>query len=95
MGIPDGDGLRYVGRVGTGFDDRALDTLAALLTPLETSDSPFSSALPTADRNGAVWVEPTLVGEVRFYEATESGHLRHPSWRGLRSDKSPGDVVAE
>ncbi|MGV8871549.1 MAG: ATP-dependent DNA ligase [Rhodococcus sp. (in: high G+C Gram-positive bacteria)] len=95
MGIPDGDRLRYVGRVGTGFDDRALDTLAALLAPLEASDSPFSSMLPTADRNGAVWVEPTLVGEVRFYEATESGHLRHPSWRGLRPDKAPDDVDLE
>lgn len=95
MGIPDGDGLRYVGRVGTGFDDRALDSLAGLLAPLETSDSPFSTTLPTADRRGAVWVEPVLVGEVRFYEATESGHLRHPSWRGLRPDKTPADVVPE
>ena len=95
MGIPDGDGLRYVGRVGTGFDDRALDSLAGLLAPLETSDSPFSTTLPTADRRGAVWVEPVLVGEVRFYEATESDHLRHPSWRGLRPDKSPTDVVPE
>nr|WP_314145068.1 ATP-dependent DNA ligase [uncultured Rhodococcus sp.] len=95
MGIPDGDRLRYVGRVGTGFDDRALDTLAALLAPLEASDSPFSSVLPAADRNGAVWVEPVLVGEVRFYEATESGHLRHPSWRGLRPDKEPKAVRRE
>ncbi|MEW2017459.1 ATP-dependent DNA ligase [Rhodococcus sp. NPDC076796] len=95
MGIPDGDRLRYVGRVGTGFDDRALDTLAALLAPLEASDSPFSSVLPAADRNGAVWVEPVLVGEVRFYEATESGHLRHPSWRGLRPDKEPKAVRQE
>ncbi|MEK8073851.1 ATP-dependent DNA ligase [Rhodococcoides navarretei] len=95
MGIPDGDRLRYVGRVGTGFDDRALDTLAALLAPLEASDSPFSSVLPATDRKGAVWVEPALVGEVRFYEATESGHLRHPSWRGLRPDKEPKDVALE
>ncbi|MEH6796581.1 MAG: ATP-dependent DNA ligase [Rhodococcus sp. (in: high G+C Gram-positive bacteria)] len=95
MGIPDGDRLRYVGRVGTGFDDRALDTLAALLAPLEASDSPFSSMLPATDRKGAVWVKPALVGEVRFYEATESGHLRHPSWRGLRPDKEPKDVVLE
>ncbi|MCJ0979918.1 ATP-dependent DNA ligase [Rhodococcus sp. ARC_M12] len=95
MGIPDGDRLRYVGRVGTGFDDRALDTLAALLAPLEASDSPFSSMLPATDRKGAVWVEPALVGEVRFYEATESGHLRHPSWRGLRPDKEPKDVALE
>ena len=95
MGIPDGDRLRYVGRVGTGFDDRTLDTLAALLAPLEAADSPFSSILPTAARTGAVWVEPSLVGEVRYYEATESGHLRHPSWRGLRPDKAPNDVVLE
>ncbi|WP_206487313.1 ATP-dependent DNA ligase [Rhodococcus sp. KRD162] len=95
MGIPDGDRLRYVGRVGTGFDDRTLDSLAALLAPLEAADSPFSSILPTADRTGAVWVEPSLVGEVRYYEATESGHLRHPSWRGLRPDKAPNDVVLE
>ncbi|WP_415971308.1 ATP-dependent DNA ligase [Rhodococcus sp. 077-4] len=95
MGIPDGDRLRYVGRVGTGFDDRALDTLAAVLAPLEASDSPFVSALPAADRKGAVWVEPVLVGEVRFYESTESGHLRHPSWRGLRPDKQPNQVRME
>ncbi|OZF49991.1 ATP-dependent DNA ligase [Rhodococcus sp. 14-1411-2a] len=95
MGIPDGERLRYVGRVGTGFDDRALDTLGALLAPLEASDSPFSSVLPPADRNGAVWVEPVLVGEVRFYEATGSGHLRHPSWRGLRPDKEPKAVRQE
>lgn len=92
MGVPEGGRLRYVGRVGTGFDDHALDTLAELLAPLESEKSPFSSALPAPDRNGAVWVEPLLVGEVRYYEATESGHLRHPSWRGLRPDKNPEDV---
>ncbi len=92
VGVPGLDGLRYLGRVGTGFSDNALDRLGAMLAPLETADSPFAERLPTADRKDAVWVSPTLVGEVRFYEWTESMHLRHPSWRGIREDKLPEDV---
>lgn len=95
VGIPGSDGLRYLGRVGTGFSDRALDILGAELAPLETEESPFAERLPKADRADAVWVTPTLVGEVRFYEWTDSMHLRHPSWRGLREDKQPNDVVLE
>ncbi|OZF50676.1 ATP-dependent DNA ligase [Rhodococcus sp. 14-2470-1a] len=95
VGIPGPNGLRYLGRVGTGFTDSALDTLAALLSPLESDESPFEERLPTADRKDAVWVTPSLVGEVRFYEWTDSMHLRHPSWRGVRDDKQPTDVVLE
>jgi bifunctional non-homologous end joining protein LigD len=40
-------------------------------------------------------VEPLLVGEVAFTEWTRDGRLRHPSWRGLRDDVSPQDVVVE
>jgi len=95
VGVPGPGGLRYLGRVGTGFSDRGLDALAEMLEPLETEDSPFVEELPAADRNDAVWVSPTLVGEVRFFEWTDSMHLRHPSWRGLREDKQPADVVLE
>lgn len=95
VGVPGPDGLRYLGRVGTGFSDRALDSLASILGPLESSESPFAERLPTADRADAVWVTPDLVGEVRFFEWTDSMHLRHPSWRGLRDDKQPNDVVLE
>lgn len=95
VGVPGPDGLRYLGRVGTGFSDRALDSLASVLGPLESSESPFAERLPTADRADAVWVTPDLVGEVRFFEWTDSMHLRHPSWRGLRDDKQPNDVVLE
>ena len=41
------------------------------------------------------WVEPELVGEVRFTEWTRSGRLRQPAWRGLRPDQSAEDVVVE
>lgn len=95
VGAPGPDGLQYLGRVGTGFSDRALEQLGQLLAPLETDTSPFSEQLPTADRKDAVWTTPTLVAEVRFYEWTDSMHLRHPSWRGIREDKRPSEVVIE
>ncbi|MFH5231841.1 ATP-dependent DNA ligase [Antrihabitans spumae] len=94
-GIPSDDGLRYVGRIGTGFTDRTLQELAAKLGPLERKTSPFDEDLPTADRKDAVWVTPKLVGEVRFGEWTGSRRLRHPSWRGLRTDRSPDEVRFE
>ncbi|MCZ4077204.1 ATP-dependent DNA ligase [Rhodococcus sp. H36-A4] len=95
VGAPGPGGLQYLGRVGTGFSDRALEQLSELLAPIETDESPFSEQLPTADRKDAVWTTPTLVAEVRFYEWTESMHLRHPSWRGIREDKRPSEVVIE
>jgi bifunctional non-homologous end joining protein LigD len=84
-----------VGGVGTGFTERMLDHLAALLTPLRQDASPFPAPLPRADTRDALWVRPELVGEVAYTEWTADGHLRHPSWRGLRPDKQPGQVHRE
>ncbi|OYD68460.1 ATP-dependent DNA ligase [Rhodococcus sp. OK302] len=95
MGIPGENGLNYVGRVGTGFTDRDLEKLLAVLEPLQQNGSPFAEELPADDRKGAVWISPELVGEVRFMDWTESSRLRHPSWRGLRDDKMPADVKKE
>jgi bifunctional non-homologous end joining protein LigD len=94
MGIPDGDGLRFVGRVGTGFTDRDLDEIGARLRRLERKTSPFVE-LANVDAKDAHYVSPTLVGEVEFAEWTPTGKLRQPSWRGWRTDKSPADVVRE
>jgi bifunctional non-homologous end joining protein LigD len=92
MGIPEGTGLRYVGHVGTGFTDSHLEILGQLFAGLERASSPFVTPLPNAIARDAHWVEPSIVGEVSFGEWTTDGVLRHPSWRGLRPDKSPGDV---
>ncbi|WP_027479255.1 ATP-dependent DNA ligase [Gryllotalpicola ginsengisoli] len=94
LGIPDRDGLHYVGRVGTGFDDRALDELSRLARRQERKTSPLVD-VPRADARDAKWMSPTLVGEVEFAEWTRDGRLRQPSWRGLRPDKSPEEVVRE
>jgi bifunctional non-homologous end joining protein LigD len=94
LGIPTNDGLRYVGRVGTGFSDRDLDSLTGQLARMSRKTSPLYD-VPSADARDAHWVTPALVGEVEFAEWTSADRLRQPSWRGWRTDKSPGDVVRE
>ena len=88
-----GGGLRYVGRVGTGFSDRELARLEAALAPLRREDSPFTGgeAPPRESR----FAEPRLVAEVEFAEWTSAGNIRHPSYKGLREDKDPLAVVRE
>jgi bifunctional non-homologous end joining protein LigD len=95
LGIPDPDGLRFVGHVGTGFSDAVLRELTAELRRIERHTSPFAGELPRSETKDAHWVTPRLVGEVAFGEWTDDGRLRHPAWRGLRPDKAPDDVTVE
>jgi len=96
LGVPDDEGgLVYAGHVGTGFSVRVLEDLGARLGRLERTTPPFSTEVPRPRAKGARWVNPTLVGEVAFTEWTREGRMRHPTWRGLRPDKDPGDVRRE
>jgi bifunctional non-homologous end joining protein LigD len=95
VGIPGDGGLRYAGKVGTGFTEASLRELQRQLAPLHVDAPPFGDTVPAADARLAHWVSPGVVGEVRFAEWTRDGRLRHPAWRGLRPDKAPGDVVRE
>jgi bifunctional non-homologous end joining protein LigD len=95
LGIPSAGGLEYVGQVGTGFSESILDDMTTTLEGLRSPDNPFVTDVPRQYRTGATWVEPTLVGEVRFTEWTTEGRMRHPSWRGLRPDKDPSEVRRE
>lgn len=94
LAVPSRAGLRYVGRVGTGFTDRMLRDLLALLTPLRVGEPPLRG-VPALDASDALWVRPELVGEVEFANWTPDGILRHSRWRGLRPDKDPEDVAIE
>ena len=95
LGIYRGGRLRYAGNVGTGFTEAMLAGLMRQLAPLERDTSPFGTPVPPRYARGAHWVEPRLVGEVAFTEWTADGSMRHPSWRGLRADKDPGQVRHE
>ena len=84
--------LKYAGKVGTGFGEEDLKRLAAGLEPLRRDTSPFSGRQP---ERGSIFVEPKLVAEVEFGEWTNAATMRHPSYKGLRTDKPARDVVRE
>lgn len=89
VGAYDDHGLRYAGKVGTGFTGQALAVLRQRFEPLVRTLSPFLDA-PRA-RN-VTWLEPALVAQIGFTERTGDGRLRHPSFLGLRDDKQAREV---
>ncbi len=96
LGVHDREGsLVYAGKVGTGFTDELLQSLRKEMEQLQRSDPPFANPPQGREAKGVHWIEPRLVGEVEFTEWTKEGILRHPSFKGIRKDKSPRDVVRE
>jgi bifunctional non-homologous end joining protein LigD len=94
LGVYEKRGLRYVSKVGTGFDEELLLDLGRRLRALEIAEPPFVDNLPK-NRTGMHWVTPQLMAQVSFMEWTGSGGLRHATFLGLRDDKTPTEVVAE
>ncbi|HEY0312156.1 MAG TPA: DNA ligase D [Allosphingosinicella sp.] len=93
LGVNEEGGLRYVGKVGTGFSMDVMHDLLARMEKLEVDKAP--AAVPRPDARGAHWVKPQLVCEVAFTEFTAEGVVRHPSFLGLRADKKAKEVVRE
>lgn len=85
--------LVYAGKVGAGFSEKSLRDLAKRASRLRTETPPFEVA-PPASRD-VTWLRPELVAEVEYTEWTRDGRLRHPVFKGLRSDKKASDVVDE
>ncbi|MDT7704881.1 MAG: bifunctional non-ous end joining protein LigD [Pseudonocardiales bacterium] len=92
LGVPSEGGLRFIGNVGTGFTDAMLADLFNRLAELKQPASPFAEPVPREFARQAHWVAPELVAEVEYRSISRDGRLRHPSWRGLRPDKSPSDL---
>ena len=97
LAVNEGGRLRWVGNVGTGFDDAEIDRLLRKLEPLRRDTSPLDEVpkMPRVKQGDVVWVDPKLVAEVRFAEWTHDGRLRAPVYQGLREDKEVGDVQRE
>ena len=94
LGYHDENGdLIYCGRVGTGFDEATLDKIIRLLKPVE--EGPFANKIPRPEAKGLHFVQPDHVCEVEFMNWTDDGRLRHPSFKGLRSDKAPASITRE
>ena len=95
VGQPTPDGLLYRGRVGSGIAGKVGPVLMELLAPLATDDCPFTDEVPREDARGTHWVTPLLVVDVESLGLGAQGRLRQPSYRGLRTDITPTDLLGE
>ncbi len=95
LGVYDGGKLHHVGRVGTGFTGAVAEDVFRKLERPRVASSPFGGRLTSEEARQVKYVRPELVAEVEFRAWTADGHLRHASFRGLREDKTPQEVVRE
>ena len=96
--------FQYAGKIGTGFTYKLQKNLIEKFKDLTIKKCPFNIApdinkpsrfRPNPPLAKAVWLKPEIVCEVSYIEKTADGELRHPSFKGLREDKSAKDVQSE
>lgn len=93
LGVYEDGQLRYVGKVGTGFNSKSLPAIWKKLAKIGQENSPFDLHSPRA--KGLHWVKPRLVAEIAFANWTEDRILRVPVFHGLREDKAPTQIHVE
>ncbi|PYU36376.1 MAG: hypothetical protein DMG31_01175 [Acidobacteria bacterium] len=84
-----GGKLRYVGKVGTRFNENTLASLHQKFKPLVQSKPAF---LDPPREKGITYLKPKLVAQISFQEWTADRKLRQPVYLGLRDDKRPEEV---
>lgn len=104
VGVYENGQLNYTGKIGTGFSDQLQKEMMQTFKPLIRKSNPFSEIIdvnkPSRFRqnppNASVtWLKPELVCEVSYAELTSDGIMRHPSFEGMREDKSAADIHQE
>lgn len=104
LGIMEGKNFRFVTPVGTGFNRKMQEEILKKLEPHITPVCPFSTVpeynkpsrfRPNPPKAKVTWVRPKFVAEISYREFTSGGAIRQPSFKGLREDKKPSDVVWE
>lgn len=94
LGMYQEEKLTYVGNCGTGFSALEQKELLEKMKALETGKNPFEEKISLKGRIPH-WVKPELICEVKFSEWTKSGLMRHPSYKGLRTDKDLEEIVPQ
>jgi len=86
-----GDGLVYVGGVGTGFTQASGNALRKQMDKL-ILDKP-AITMPVR-KKGYRWIKPDLVAEIALRGWTDDGKLRHASYKGLREEHDENSIFA-
>lgn len=86
--------LTYVGNCGSGFNDALQKELIQLFEAYRAEKNPFGKRINLKGRKPH-WLSPELICEVKFSEWTTSGSMRHPVFKGMRSDKIPREISKE
>jgi bifunctional non-homologous end joining protein LigD len=87
--------LRYVGRVGTGLDEKGYAELTQILQKLKTEKCPFEKKPEFPSGIEVTWVKPKLICEVRFMNLSKDLIMRAPAFLRLREDKEPKECILE
>ncbi len=104
LGIIEKGKFQFLTPVGTGFNKKMQEEIIKKLKPYETDTCPFSTVpeynkpsrfRPDPPKASVTWVKPKVVAEISYREMTRDGAVRHPSFKGLREDKKPAEVVRE
>ncbi len=84
--------LRCIGGVGTGFTAASRRSIRAALDQVRRDTTPLDDPPPAPVARTAWWVEPVFVADIEYREISGDGLLRHPSFRGIRTDKTPEEI---
>jgi bifunctional non-homologous end joining protein LigD len=91
--------LRYAGKVGTGFTMKSARELVERFDKIPAAKPVLTrkeaTGLGAGEWSAVKWLQPVMLCEVAFTEWTDDGRIRHPSFQGLREDKSAAEVKQE
>jgi bifunctional non-homologous end joining protein LigD len=87
--------LMHAGRVGSGFSGDEAERLFSILEETKIDKTPLAQRPPKEAEKGVRWVEPRTVVEVDYHAWPDDGLVRHSTYRGVREDKNPEEIVRE